>query len=504
MSDKKSPAPKIFLLKAEFPVNLLMTRNAVLAATQIAELLNFTPQNRFDLELALEEAFSNAVEHFSKSNTSAERIHLEFTIEEGYLLISLRENGIPFLTTEAERFTPDTLEGLEKPGLGTFLMEQVMDSVEYFIHGRAGKETLMKKRISSSLLPQELVPTEQVKKKKHRPLVKQALIRRASAEDLPQICRLAWKCYGYTHEDLLYNIELLREKFQNGEVVPIIAIDPKSSEIIAHEALKYHDPEIRVPELGLAFIDPSYRCPHLTAELARFAKDTAAADGAQGIFDCSVTTHIYSQRAIQQFLGSSPCSIMLAIAASGMQARKLTTTTQSKGSVVNHYYPFNFREHTLYIPPRHRHMAEQIYSWLKLPRTFASAAPNPPVENGALTSFALPDELNVSFIIVDRIGYDSYEGIRQIWRRCKAERRDAIYLFIPSGSAHAAYLSDLCEELGFFFAGIMPHIHQGDDRLILQWLDIDLDLSQIKVYGNKSAELFSYVCAEKKRIESQL
>ena len=500
MSGNSSLAPKIFLLKAELPVNLLMTRNAVFAATQIAELLSFSPKSKYELELAMEEGFSNAVQHFSKANLEDERIYIEFTIEDSALIISIRENGIPFEINKADRFTPDSPEGLEKPGLGTFLMEQVMDSVEYFVHGREGKETRLKKKITSSVIPKELVLTTPHSRGKKRQLVINALCREATEADLAQICRLAWKCYGYTQEDLLYNLDLLKEKFKKGEVKPIIFIDPDSGNMIAHEALKYHDPNVRVPELGLAFIDPAYRCPNLTKRFSKEASRISKEHDDKGLFDCSVTTHIFSQRAVQEYLGSTPCGIMLGIAATGMQAKELTTTQQKKGSIINHYLPFDKTSHKIYIPDHHKKMLQKIYDWMDLPREFLAPEIQEPTGESSIVTFPLPDELNVSFIIVNNIGANSVEEIRQSFKSCKNERRDAVYIFIPSGVPYSPYIVKQCEEIGFFFAGIMPHIHNGDDRITLQWLNIDLDFSKIKVYGDKSTVLLNYISYERKRV----
>ncbi len=492
-------APKIFLIKAELPVNLLMTRNAVQTATQIAELLSLTPKNKFDLEVAVEEAFSNAVQHFSKDSITDEKIYLEFTIEDGFLIISIRENGIPFNMDTANRFTPGDLEGMENPGLGTFLIEQSMDSVEYFVHGRDGKETRLKKRISSAIIPEELVPVAVRRKGRNRPLVKDGICREATLEDLPEICRLAWKCYGYTQEDLLYNLELLTEHFKNNEIKPIIYIDKASGDMVAHEALKYHDPLTNVSELGLAFIDPSYRCPDISKVFAEAALRISIANGDRGMFDCSVTTHIYSQKASQTLLGSAPCGILIGIAASGMQAKELTTTKQEKGTVVNHYRAHDKTPHTIFITRKHHDIASKIYSWLELPRSIKSETTEPQGESSVIT-IPLPDELNVSFIVVNMIGSDTLNEIRSAFKDCRSKFQDAVYLFLPSGVSTSPYIADQSEKLGFSFAGVMPHIHNNDDRFIMQWVNIDVDYSKIKVFGKRSAELLAYITTERDRI----
>ena len=502
MSENKLSFPKIFLLKAEFPVNLLMTRNAVFSATHIADLLSFNQKDKYDLEVAVEEAFSNAIQHFSKESVADERIYLEFNIEDGFLIVSIRENGIPFKMENSERFTPDNPLNMDKPGLGTFLIEQTMDSVEYFVHGRSGKETRMKKKFQNSCIPEGLVPKTVIKRGRKRPLVKNPIIREATLKDLPEICQLAWKCYGYTQEELLYDLDLLTKKFNAGEVKPIIAIDPESGKLIAHEALKYHDTNVRVSELSLAFIDPTYRCPDLSRKFAKKVLEVAKTNNERGIFDCSVTTHTFSQKASQEYVGSNPCSIFIGIAATGMQAKELRTTVQEKGTVVNHYYVFDHSTHRIYIPKQHQQMVEKIYSWLELTREFAPAKLVKPTGESSTICVPLPDELNVSFIVLNRLGENTVSEVRDTLHKCRSERQDMVYIFMPSGVETAPWVFNECEKLGFSFAGIMPHIHDGDDRLLLQWMNISIDYSKIKVYGPKSAELLEYVIKEIDRVNS--
>ena len=502
MNEKHSPALKLFLTKAKFPVNKIIIRSAVALATQIAELLKLTPQKQYNLEVAVEEAFSNAILHFAKETLHDERIFLKFTLENNFLVISVREYGIPFTNnTNNEHFTPDSLAGLEKTGLGIFLMEQSMDSVEFLIHGRKGKETLMKMRLNVSSIPQELIPDKPEKRKKRRHLVKESICREATIDDLAEICRLAWRCYGYTHEDILYNLDILTEKFTSGEVKPLVFFDSKSNNMIAHEALKYHDPSVGVPELGLAFVDPAFRCPNLTRKFASEALKICRKNGDRGIFDCSVTTHIYSQKGIQEYLGSNPCAIMFAIAAAGMNAKKLTTVKQEKGSVVNHYYALDKSSHTVYIPTQHKNMIGKIYNWLDLPREFAPTDFSEPEDESSVLYFELPEELNVAFIIINTIGKNTEDEILTNLKNCQNQNKDAVYLFIPTGNPHAPHLINKCENAGFFFAGIMPHIHNGDDRIILQSININLDYSKIKVYGKKSAELLEYIITEKNNLK---
>lgn len=112
-------------------------------------------------------------------------------MEEDSLIISIREKGIPFDLHEADRYTPETLESMDLPGLGLLLMHQGMDSVELFVHGRAGKETRLTKKLKYGAIPQELLDAVSVKRGRKRPTVKNAIIREPTLAELAEVCRLA-------------------------------------------------------------------------------------------------------------------------------------------------------------------------------------------------------------------------------------------------------------------------------------------------------------------------
>ncbi|BBD09160.1 ATP-binding protein [Desulfovibrio ferrophilus] len=482
------------------PVHLIMVRPTVQFTSQISHLLGFSKTDSQLLGMAVEEAFGNAIRHFS-GPVEGEAIDVEFCVHENSLVISIRERGIPFTPQQGQRYTPDDLENMDMPGLGTLLMQKAVDSLEFLSHGRKGKETRLIKTIPYGALPQELLEVQPVRRGRDRPTVKNAIVRPATREELPHICQLAWRCYGYTQEAFLYDLEALTEAFDKGTFVPVVAIDPASNQMVWHAGLKIHDPNVPVGEMGLAFIDPAFRCPGATQQMADAVTAMAKKAGHRGTFDCSVTTHTFSQKAMQNCYGSRPCSIMLAITASGMHAKELATSVQPKGSVVNHYRAFDRSPATVYVPERHRTMVSNIYGWLELPREIGTPDTEYPLGESRVSVFPLPDELNVVFIIVHAIGPDTAKEIAEALRQCKRERRDAVYAFLPLGAPASPMLVEECEALGLSFAGVMPHIHDGDDRMLMQRVDIVLDMDTIRVYGEQSKQLFDYIQREQQRVD---
>ena len=500
MPETGKTADTLFLAKLSLPVRKCMSRAAVECAGNVAGVLSLDKKETYRVKLAVDEAFCNAVDHFSGS-ADEERVHLEFSVQGDALVISIRERGIPFDRSRAERFTPGDPDSADKPGLGSLLMRQAMDTVELFVHGREGKEVRLTRKIAYGSLPQELLETRTARRRK-RITVREPEVRLAREEDLAEICRLAWRCYGFTQEAFLYDLDALAAKVRAGEFKPVVGVDPASGALIGHAGFKYHDPAVRVPELGLTFVDPAYRSPGLAPRMVRLLFSMAETEGDRGVFDCSVTTHTFSQKGLQEEMGCRPCCLMLGIAASGMRVKELATSRQDKGSVVNHYFPFDRSTAEVYLPQRHRAMAGDIYGWMGLPRTFGQPDDAPLSGTSEVDVFPLPDELNAAFIVVRAIGADTVREIADGLHQSREKRLDAVYAFLPAGVPASPQVVEACERMGFFFAGVMPHIHGGQDRILLQFLDINLDMEAIRVYGDMTRKLFAYIREERRRVGS--
>jgi serine/threonine-protein kinase RsbW len=97
------------------------------------------------VELALQEALANAIRHGCK-NDPTKKVQCSVTFDTaGELLIVIRDPGPGFKVDEV----PNPLEGSNvfKPsGRGVFLINQLMDTVEYSDEGR---RVVMRKRIDA-------------------------------------------------------------------------------------------------------------------------------------------------------------------------------------------------------------------------------------------------------------------------------------------------------------------------------------------------------------------
>jgi serine/threonine-protein kinase RsbW len=118
-------------------------------ATQAALDAGMDADGECAVEMAVDEACSNIIEHAYKGVRTGE---LEITCDSDgeYLTIILRDHGIPFNVLEVS--VPDLSAGLEERrvgGLGIYLMRTLMDKVNYEQLGTAGNLLTMVRKLKS-------------------------------------------------------------------------------------------------------------------------------------------------------------------------------------------------------------------------------------------------------------------------------------------------------------------------------------------------------------------
>ena len=136
--------PDVLTLSAQFE-NLERVRSF---ATRYAEVYGLGPEDVYSVKLAVDEAFTNIVEH-AYGGECDEEIECTCQITEEGLVISLRDCGYPFDPNKVP--DPDLeaeLQDREVGGLGLYFIRQLMDKVEFqFINEPENKRRCNKLRM---------------------------------------------------------------------------------------------------------------------------------------------------------------------------------------------------------------------------------------------------------------------------------------------------------------------------------------------------------------------
>jgi len=102
---------------------------------------HLSSENQFQIQLALEEAVANIIEHGRVEG----QIHIQCHYDKEKIRIQIEDQGIPFDPTNIKQ--PDTVSRLEerKPGgLGIYFIKKYMDEVDYQYQDHKNVLTLVK------------------------------------------------------------------------------------------------------------------------------------------------------------------------------------------------------------------------------------------------------------------------------------------------------------------------------------------------------------------------
>ena len=131
-----------------------MKNLAVIAdfVTAVAEKLGLDEDETFALQMAIDEACSNVMEHAYRGRVDGE-VSLRVQAVDDEVVITIHDQGEPFDPHSVPR--PDISAPLHERhngGLGLYLMEKLMDSVEWKFDPERGNTLTMRKRRGKSTI----------------------------------------------------------------------------------------------------------------------------------------------------------------------------------------------------------------------------------------------------------------------------------------------------------------------------------------------------------------
>jgi len=118
-------------VEVSLPSKLGYERIAMDCSASFAKMVGFAPERVEDLKTAVAEACLNAIEHGNKSHPDT-RVLVTMNFKDDRFSVSVKDggNGIPRLPKD--KAVMRSIEKLEPPkGLGTYLIKQLVDEVEF-------------------------------------------------------------------------------------------------------------------------------------------------------------------------------------------------------------------------------------------------------------------------------------------------------------------------------------------------------------------------------------
>lgn len=468
----------------------------------VANKIGFNEEELMMIELGVDEAFTNIVEHAFVAGEEATFDVLCEPVPLG-IGIALREQGMPFDPTKLPEYDPElSLDQQTGKGLGLYLMKQAMDEVAFHNLGKAGKETLLVKYLSSKDI-QDYFSEDELERYEEIPDVEEQVkprdkiefdIRGIRPSEAIEVSKCIYKTYGYSYDkEHAYFPERIVELNDNGLMISAVAATDEG-DVGGHCALFRDSSEETIAELGMAVVNPDFRGQGCISLLSDHLMEQAHKTGLTGLFAKAVTNHPFSQKAMHK-LDFSDCGLLLANVPTTRTFKGIAEGLSQRDSLVicfkNLQTPGTVG---IYAPPHHAKMIERLYQNLgqKVELKVPPELQLPDTESIFKTKVA--SLISVGYIHVQQYGADILQAIQAKLKQLCLEQTEIINLYVGLDDPMTYHLVSEFEKLGFFFTGLFPGAK--GDSLMLQYLNnVPFDYANIVQVSDIVKELCAYVKA---------
>ena len=465
----------------------------MLAVRECASKLGFEATECDRICLALEEAMQNAIAYGYGGTRDKLRISL-IRASTG-LKIILASRGLALDEEQLPRYDPALAHaGQDTTGLGFHLIKEMVDTVSLSVLDDGHREISMLKRLSVQRVrdaDEDSVEGGVVSRGEREGV--QHTLRLAEPGDAETISRLALRAHGTVmFNEHIYYPDRVRAMIESGEMVSAVAV-AESGGIMGHGALVVPASGSVIEELTYGFVDDRFRSRGCASELARFLMAGATARGAYALVAFAVTSHVYSQRAIE-LLTFKECALLLATSPATWHWDD--GDGEQPGRIGNLVYIKHLRKPEamdVHVPLRHRDMVGKIFAHRGVPARFMDISER--VEPTGQSQFFTEASFKEGWALIgiQAYGADSEALVRGRLENACASQLPVIQLMLPLRSPATLFMCERFEAMDFFFAGVGTG-QDCSENIILQYVnEADPGYDSVQVLSDFAKELLGYV-----------
>ncbi len=456
-----------------------------------AKSLGANPKEASDLALASEEAALHIIERFPGNGLeSVFEIQAECT--GGILRLVFGNQGLPVDTDRLPQYATDRPEE-HLDGLGLFLLEKLVDRVEFVNLGRQGWRTVLEKQLTTP----RFLPASATDAVPRTPPGREKLtVQHATDAHVAGIVELAYHTYGYSYakEDFYY-ADRLRTAIAEGRVSSFVAVSP-SGKVVGQMALLFPHAGASVCEVGALMVHPDYRrSPGLLqlikAVMQESRQMTAPPVLAEGNL---VTTHVLSQRVCAS-AGFKPMALKLSVHERARFVELAEEADDQRESLLHAIVTTRPAPPvSLYIPARHDDVTRRLFEAAGI--TLVAPDPTAPVPPQASVGVSRNAETSHGVVTVDTPGIVYATILRNELFELEADGIKTVEVRFPGWLPRPASFDDDTKNLRLFFCG---WILETPERWWLQYTRINaqrFDFERIQLYDPAAIALRTYVEAQ--------
>jgi len=479
----------------EIPNQIEYIEIATSALESFAQMLGFSHIDCSKAMVGFEEVITNIIKHAYPENDEGT---IKITLEDTELGLRIRvlDDGAPIDSEKFHALNLNVLpDELPSSGLGQLLIQRLFEKSAFETIGQGGNLTTLEKhvRASTHLHPNDkqmeseepAKPTEKIN----------YTVRLFEPKDALGVSKLAYIAYHHTYPfEHIYIPAKVKEMNKTGNLVSAVAGLDDGGEIISHSALELSGHSSGIAEIGVAFTNPAYRGHGTINHIWDFLlNDVAVARNLKAVYASCVTAHPFSQKAALKF-GMAESALMLAVT-EGLAFKKIKQIgTQRESLLITTKVYDTTNVETLYLPQRHQQIIATIFYQLGVKTILRKPGQQnvaPFIARSSLRIFKMPG-INITKIYVDNYGSDFYESIAKEHKALCVERIESIYIHLNLNHPWSPQASNLLEDMGYVFCGIMPA--DNNYQLVLQFLNNQfIDFSHIVAYSEMGKRLIKYI-----------
>ena len=455
-------------------------------AEEITEMICLEKKEIAKIILALEESIVRAIEYSNQESF----IEVTFEVMPTGLKMIVHDWGKP---CDVE-LLPEYQKGdtVKLDGLGIFLLRELMDEVSFVNQGRDGNEVSLVKYFGQRIMEGSGAIYEENKgEKTARKTGEIEEIRMMEPQEAIAVATCIYEAYGNSYpNEKMYYPEHIREMNKNGTIISwVVALT--TGEIVGHGAMEKCALDENMYEFGAAAVYPEYRGKGILNKLSDELLGKSKELQKYGVYTASVCSHPYSQK-VSHKMGLVDCYILLAMLPN-MRFTSLRPEGASRESIIHSFaYLQEVTEADWYLPLNHKGMIEEIG------RQLGIDIQEEPYEEDSRVAPEINVEVKVNPYGSAEIIVNSYseETKKEIQRQLKIlclQRVEAVYCYLLLHRPVAQQLCATVEQMGFFFAGVLPGSY-GKGWLILQYLNNRvMDYNTFQLNSEFGKELLSYI-----------
>ncbi|MCX6269883.1 MAG: hypothetical protein NTU44_01445 [Bacteroidetes bacterium] len=426
----------------------------------------FDEKDCFKIDLLCEEIISNMVK-FDFMPDQTENIEIEAVKSTLGMKITFKSLCIPLDIKKIRSYedvSSDAVLNHNSLGLGTLIVKNLADSIQYFNKGILGQEIVVEK-----ILPRDLPEYEDPSPLAPSPITEFTYhLRRLLPEDAPVISRLAYFAYklSYFYEHI-YFPERVKDLNETNELISVVAVNSENGEIIGHCA-NIGDEISDMMEMGVAFVNPAYRGSGCLNDMTTFLINDLIQRNGDGVFVNAVTSHAYSQKSA--FRNGFRESAIFISRCKPLQMNAITEEHSYRDSLLFMVKRLKENYHkTVFPPDLHVGIIREIYNNTDIDFTPGIMSDNEDLPDRSEIQIKTDNHL-CSHLFIQRHGHDIIDRVKSTTRAACVHRIETLYLYLPLNQWYTSFCCRYFEGNGYFFTGIRPGKGEND-WLVLQYLN---------------------------------